>query len=121
MTTGVIAGLGIGIVAALLGVAGGELLIPVIVILFGADINRAGSLSLAVSLPTMLVSFTRYSKDSSFVALGANKSFVLIMAIGSIAGTSLGSWLLGIVPDTYLLPMLAAVLLISARKVWKHT
>lgn len=86
MATGVIAGLGIGIVASLLGVAGGELLIPVIVILFGADIKLAGSLSLAVSLPTMLVSFARYSKDSSVVALGANKSFVLIMAIGSIAG-----------------------------------
>lgn len=120
MTTGVIAGLGIGIVAALLGVAGGELLIPVIVILFGADIKLAGSLSLAVSLPTMLVSFARYSKDSSFVVLGANKSFVLIMAIGSIAGAWLGSRLLGIVPDTYLLPMLAAILLISALKVWKH-
>ncbi|MGC8774549.1 MAG: sulfite exporter TauE/SafE family protein [Chlorobaculum sp.] len=120
MTTGVIAGLGIGIVAALLGVAGGELLIPVIVVLFGADIKLAGSLSLAVSLPTMLVSFARYSKDSSFVVLGANKSFVLIMAIGSIAGAWLGSRLLGIVPDSYLLPMLAAILLISALKVWKH-
>jgi uncharacterized protein len=120
MTTGVIAGLGIGIVAALLGVAGGELLIPAIVILFGVDIKLAGSLSLAVSLPTMLVSFARYSKDSSFVVLGANKPFVLIMAAGSIVGTWIGSRLLGIVPETYLLPMLAAILLISAVKVWKH-
>jgi uncharacterized protein len=49
-----------GIVAALLGVAGGELLIPTLVLLFGADIKLAGSLSLAVSLPTMIVGFTRY-------------------------------------------------------------
>ena len=57
------AGFGIGVVAALLGVAGGELLIPTLVLLFGADIKLAGSLSLAVSLPTMLVGFTRYSRD----------------------------------------------------------
>ena len=54
---GVAAGLVIGIVAALLGVAGGELLIPTLVLLFGADIKLAGSLSLAVSLPTMVVGF----------------------------------------------------------------
>lgn len=120
MTAGVLAGLCIGIVAALLGVAGGELLIPTIIILFGVDFKLAGSLSLAVSLPTMLVSFARYSKDSRFAVLGANKSFVLIMAGGSIAGTWIGSRLLGVIPDTYLLPILALILLISALKVWKH-
>jgi uncharacterized protein len=52
---GVAAGFGIGVVASLLGVAGGELLIPTLILLFGADIKLAGSLSLAVSLPTMLV------------------------------------------------------------------
>jgi uncharacterized membrane protein YfcA len=44
-----------GVVASLLGVAGGEFLIPTFVLLFGADIKLASSLSLAVSLPTMLV------------------------------------------------------------------
>jgi uncharacterized membrane protein YfcA len=52
-----------GVVASLLGVARGEFLIPTLVLLFGADINMAGSLSLAVSLPTMLVGFARYSRD----------------------------------------------------------
>lgn len=51
---GIGAGFLIGVVASLLGVAGGELLIPTIVLLFGADIKLAGSLSLAVSLPTMI-------------------------------------------------------------------
>ena len=49
---GAAAGAVIGVVAALLGIAGGELLIPTIVLLFGADLKLAGSLSLAVSLPT---------------------------------------------------------------------
>ena len=63
---GVVAGFGIGTVAAIMGVAGGELLIPAIVLLFAVDIKTAGSLSLAVSLPTMLVAFARYSRDASF-------------------------------------------------------
>ena len=35
----------IGVVAALMGVAGGELLIPTILLLYGTDIKIAGSLS----------------------------------------------------------------------------
>src|SRR5215469_11074568 len=66
MTAGVVAGFVIGIVAALLGVAGGELLIPTLGLLFGADIKLAGSLSLAVSLPTMLVGLPGYSGVQRF-------------------------------------------------------
>jgi uncharacterized membrane protein YfcA len=62
---GVLAGIGIGVVAALMDVAGGELLIPTIVLLFAVDIKIAGSLSLAISLPTMLVAFARYSRDNT--------------------------------------------------------
>ena len=45
IVAGVIAGFAIGVVAALLGVAGGELLIPTLILLFGVDIKLAGSLS----------------------------------------------------------------------------
>ena len=120
MVVGVIAGFGIGIVAALLGVAGGELLIPTLVLLFGADIKLAGSLSLAVSLPTMLVGFARYSRDRSFVVLSENSRFVLMMAAGSIVGSFIGGQLLGIVPSAVLLPLLAVILVLSAIKVWRH-
>jgi hypothetical protein len=53
---------------ALMGVAGGELLIPTIVLLFAVDIKIAGGLSLIISLPTMLVAFARYSRDNNFQA-----------------------------------------------------
>ena len=59
-------------------------------ILFGVDIKLAGSLSLAVSLPTMLIGFTRYSRDRSFVILRKNRRFVLVMASGSIVGSVIG-------------------------------
>jgi uncharacterized membrane protein YfcA len=120
MVAGVIAGLAIGVVAALLGVAGGELLIPTLVLLFGADIKLAGSLSLAVSLPTMLVGFARYSRDRSFVVLGENRRFVLVMAAGSIVGSFIGGRVLGLVPNAILLPLLAVILVLSAFKVWRH-
>ena len=117
---GVVAGFAIGVVAALLGVAGGELLIPTFVLLFGADIKLAGSLSLAVSLPTMIVGFARYSRDRSFAVLRQNLRFLFIMALGSVAGTYLGGRLLGIVPSNVLLPMLTLILVVSAFKVWRH-
>jgi len=117
---GVVAGFVIGVVASILGVAGGELLIPTLVLLFGTDIKLAGSLSLAVSLPTMLVGFSRYSRDQSFSVLGRIRPFLLVMAAGSIVGTFIGGCLLGLVPDGVLLPALAVILLISAWKVWHH-
>jgi uncharacterized protein len=120
VAAGMVAGAAIGVVAAFLGVAGGELLIPTLVLLFGCDIKLAGSLSLAVSLPTMLVSFARYSRDSSFAVLGRNKSFVFLMAAGSILGSFIGARLLGVVPNLVLLPLLAIILLISAVKIWHH-
>jgi uncharacterized membrane protein YfcA len=118
---GVAAGVGIGVVAAVMGVAGGELLIPTIVLLYGVDIKIAGSLSLVVSLPTMLVAFARYSRDNSFQALRDNKAFVVAMTIGSIAGTIVGGLLLGAVPTLVLIPLLVVLLLLSAVKVWRHT
>jgi uncharacterized protein len=117
---GVAAGLGIGVVASLLGVAGGELLIPTLVLLFGADIKLAGSLSLAISLPTMVVGFARYSQDRSLSVVARHRGFVLVMAAGSVAGAFVGGEMLGVVPSFVLLPVLAAVLLVSATKVWRQ-
>jgi uncharacterized membrane protein YfcA len=120
ITLGVIAGFVIGVFAAILGVAGGELLIPTLILLFGLDIKLAGSLSLAISLPTMLTGFVRYSQDKSFSVIGLNKLFLLIMAIGSLIGAFIGGRLLGIVPDNILLPILACILLVSSYKIWTH-
>jgi uncharacterized membrane protein YfcA len=105
-------GFGIGVVAAVMGVAGGELLIPTIVLLYGVDIKLAGSLSLAVSLPTMLVAFARYSRDQGFTTvLRGNGRFVIAMTAGSIVGTLAGALLLGVITN---------LLIISAIKLWRH-
>src|SRR5918994_7091825 len=51
----VIFGLGIGLESSLLGVAGGEIIIPTLVFAFGAGIKTAGTASLLISLPTVAV------------------------------------------------------------------
>ena len=120
VAAGVAAGLVIGIIAALMGVAGGELLIPTIVLLYAVDLKLAGSLSLAVSLPTMLVAFARYSRDGSFAVLREHRRFVLTMAVGSVAGTVVGGLMLGVVSAGGLVALLVALLLASSVKVWRH-
>lgn len=117
---GLIAGLGIGMVAALLGVAGGELLIPAIVLLYGLDIKLAGSLSLMVSLPTMIVGFARYTRADAFKVLHEERPLMGWMVAGSILGAAIGGLLLGLVPTGWLMELLGTVLLVSAIKTFQH-
>ena len=120
VVAGVVAGLGIGVVAALRGVAGGELLIPTIVLLFGLDIKLAGSLSLCVSLPTMIVGFARYRQAEAFQVLAREKALLKWMSAGSILGAAIGGLLLGLVPTTWLMGLLGVILLVSAVKTFQH-
>ena len=106
--------------AAVLGVAGGELLVPTLIMLFGIDVKLAGSVSLAISLPTMLVAFARYSRDQSFVVLKRNRPFVFSMAAGSVFGTFAGGRSLGAFPEAIILPTLSVILFISALKTWRY-
>lgn len=118
---GVIAGFGIGVVAAVMGVAGGELLIPTITVLYAVDVKLAGSLSLLVSLPTMLVAFFRYSRDQAFTVLREYPWFIMAMAVGSIFGTVVGGLLVGVIPISIIVPLIIILLLLSSWKVWQHS
>ena len=68
----------------------------------------------------MLVAFARYSQNTSFHILRANKVFVLVMAAGSITGAVQGGLLPGVVPTTVIIPLLIGPLLASSVKVWRH-
>lgn len=116
---GLVAGFGIGLVSSLLGVAGGELLIPTLALLYGLEIKLAGSLSLLISLPTILMGLWRYSRQEVFVQVQSQLGFVTWMALGSILGAYLGSRLLPYAPGVFLQVFLGFILLISAYRIWR--
>lgn len=118
---GAAAGVGIGIVSSLLGVAGGELLIPIFMLLFGLEIKLAGSLALAVSFPTLIVGIIRYSRTEQFAVAGREKGFIAAMAAGSILGAFIGSLALGIIPSGALSLILGIILMIAAIKIFYRT
>ncbi|GIL19544.1 hypothetical protein [Candidatus Jettenia sp. AMX1] len=57
------AGIGVGVFSSMLDVAGGELIIPTIILLFSVDIELAGSLSLAISIPTIIMGLVKYKNQ----------------------------------------------------------
>jgi uncharacterized protein len=101
----------------MLGVAGGELIIPTIVLLYGLDIKLAGSLSLAISIPTIIVGLARYNKKNQMSKLKMEISFIGVMCAGSILGAFAGSYLLRYLASSFLHVFLGAILLISAVKI----
>jgi len=113
----VICGYFIGLISSLLGVAGGELIIPTIMIIYGVDIKLAGTLSLLISIPTLIVGIYKYKQKTNLLPLSENKTFIKYMAFGSILGALIGVYLLGSVNSEYLVLFLGVLLIVSAFKI----
>jgi len=111
-------GVGIGMISSILGVAGGELLIPTIVLLYSVDIKTAGTLSLLISFPTLLVGIYKYNKTKRLQEVFGFKEIIIYMAIGSMIGAFIGALAYGIVDALYLEALLGIILLISAYKLF---
>jgi len=109
----------IGLFSSMLGVAGGELIIPTIALLYGIDIKIAGMLSLMISLPTIMIGLYRYRNKNSFTIVRPNIKFISLMGAGSIAGAFIGKSMLGIVSSSMLQIFLAIILSLSAIKLYK--
>ncbi|MEA2561309.1 MAG: uncharacterized protein QOH06_2813 [Acidobacteriota bacterium] len=113
---GLVLGLGIGLVSSLLGVAGGELIIPTLVFAFGADIRTAGTGSLLISLPTVLVGVGRYASLGAFRERKDLRETVLPMSLGSVIGAAIGGILVAYAPQATLKVGLGVILVVSALK-----
>jgi uncharacterized membrane protein YfcA len=118
---GALFGLAIGLVSSLLGVAGGELIIPTTVFAFGADIKTAGTASLFISLPTVLVGLVRYTGRGAFNERRDLAETVAPMSVGSVIGAIIGGSLVGIVPAAVLKIGLGVILIVSALRIFQHT
>lgn len=114
-------GFGIGLVSSILGVAGGELIIPTLVFLYGADIKTAGTASLLISLPTVIVGVTRFANRGAFADRRPLVETVTPMGVGSVIGTIIGGLLVGFVPAALLKSGLGIILIISAFHIFRHS
>lgn len=118
--TGFAAGCLIGVVSSTLGVAGGELIIPTLIFIFGVGIKTAGSASLIISLPTVMVGLARYARKNMLFSRAEGLSIVLPMGLGSVIGSVLGGVLAGIVPANWLKVILGLVLIGSAMRMFRR-
>jgi uncharacterized membrane protein YfcA len=114
----VIAGLLVGTISSLLGVAGGEFIIPTLIFIFGADIRTAGTASVLISIPIVLTGVARHWLTGHYRSQTMLAYLVLPMCIGSLVGAMIGGYLAAWVPTNALRLVLAAILAVSAIKLW---
>jgi len=114
----VVFGLGIGLMSSLLGVAGGELIIPTLVFAFGVGIKTAGTASLLISLPTVAVGVLRHRRLGSFTDRSALTQTVAPMGAGSVIGAVAGGFLVGVVAASLLKFVLGVILIVSAMRIF---
>lgn len=112
-------GIAIGLFSSVLGVAGGELIIPTLVYAFGVDIKLAGTASLLISLPTVVVGILRFAMRGAYAHKPDLYQTVAPMGAGSVIGAVLGGLLLGFVPASLLKVILGLILCYSAWRTFE--
>jgi uncharacterized membrane protein YfcA len=120
VTAGIMIGLGIGIVASMLGVAGGEFLIPTLLFIFGADIKVAGTVSLVISLAIVSTGLWRYYRAGTLPLGRGSQRIVSGMSAGSLIGAALGAFAVAFAPTAIVKVLLGCVLLAAAAKTLGH-
>jgi uncharacterized protein len=118
VVSGLLLGFLIGAISAVLGVAGGEIIIPTLLLGFGAPIKAAGSLGQMVSIPTVVTSLVRHYRAGALGDREIAMWLVLPMGIGAIAGGIAGGLLAHLAPSGLLKAILGAILIASSVKVF---
>lgn len=111
---GLALGFGIGIVATLLGVAGGELLIPTFIFIYGIDVKTAGTASLVVSLCVVVTGVVRFFLNGTAPTRETVAGVALPMAGGSVLGAAIGAQLAAVAAASTLKFSLGLLLLAAA-------
>lgn len=114
----VILGVMIGIISSLLGVAGGEVIIPILILVFGIDVKLAGTMSLLISIPTMIVGIKRHTRNKMYNIKSEITSLVVPMGIASIIGASIGAFLVIYAPSDLLKLILGGLLIFTSIKLF---
>ena len=118
LAAGVLLGCAIGVVSSLLGVAGGELIIPTLLFVFDVDIATAGTASLAISLPAMMLGIRQHHAKGAYRREAPGRKLVPSLALGAIVGAIIGASLIGAVSSAMLKVLLGGLLALSALKMF---
>jgi uncharacterized membrane protein YfcA len=110
-------GIIIGLVSSILGVAGGELLIPTMMFIFGADIKTAGTASIVISVCVVTSGLWRYWRSGAMETRLGSRRIVSAMSAGSLIGAALGGLAVGFAPVAAVKVILGFVLMGAAAKV----
>ncbi|HEU5223262.1 MAG TPA: sulfite exporter TauE/SafE family protein [Candidatus Lumbricidophila sp.] len=100
-----------GLLSGLLGVGGGSVMVPLLVLLVGLDQRRASATSLAAIVPAAIAGAIGYASNGQIDVLVA-----LLVAAGGIVGGWLGSHLLRRLPLGWLRWLFIALLLLVAAR-----
>lgn len=112
-------GIGIGLFSSVLGVAGGELIIPTLVYAYGVDIKLAGTASLMISLPVMLTGILRFARQGRYAQRQDLYETAVPMGVGSVIGAMLGGLLVELAPARALKLILGGILCYSAWRAFE--
>jgi uncharacterized membrane protein YfcA len=122
IVVGIALGLCIGTAATFLGVAGGELLIPTLIFVFGADIHTAGSAVLFISIPTVGMGLFRYSRMGLLPGRSTLWRIGVPMGIESLVGAAAGGAFAGSTSAEVLKLLLGLILIAAVFKAfWRHS
>ncbi len=111
-----VAGIVVGAISSLLGVAGGEFIIPILIFIFGSDIKTAGTASVLISTPIVIAGIARHVLAGRFRSRTMLRFLVLPMSLGSILGALSGGYFAAWAPTDALRLILAVVLFLSALR-----
>jgi len=100
---------GVGALAAVLGLGGGVLLVPIFTLLLDLPIHQAVALSLCCVMATSVTATSRYLPDG-LVDLRA----VLILEITTIIGSYGAAVVAGMIPDRVIAILFACVMILAA-------
>ena len=90
-------------------------------VLWEAPMDKRQFLAAAAALAGVLVSMTEEISPFMGFPLTVTAFVVVILGgLGNVLGSLIGGRVLGLVPNTILLPLLAVILMLSAFKVRRH-
>jgi hypothetical protein len=109
----ILTGLVVGVLAGVMGIGGGILLVPIMVLGFGYAQHLAQGTSLAAIVPTSIVG--AYAHDR---AHNVDRAAAGWLSVGGLGGALLGALVAVRLPRELLVRLFGALLLYSAYRIW---